>query len=163
MLRKAGILLAVAAIGAIPSAALADHQDRGRDEFRRGNRGGESRRDDDRRDHDRGHSDHRSGGYFDILIGGGTFSSPRPPFYPPPPCEERVWVPPVYRTVCDRRWVEPVYRTVCDRVWIEPVTQTTCERIWVADRYESRNVDQWANGRRYTRATICSGRAGTLD
>jgi hypothetical protein len=52
--------------------------------------------------------------------------------------------------VCDRRWVEPVYRTVCDRVWIEPVTQTSYERGWVPDRYEWRNIDQYANGNYYT-------------
>src|SRR5689334_14456983 len=40
-------------------------------------------------------------------------------------CEPRV----VERQV--RVWVEPVYRTVCDRVWVEPVVRTECERVWV--------------------------------
>jgi hypothetical protein len=48
----------------------------------------------------------------------------------------RVWVPPVYKTVCDRAWVEPVYRTVCERVWHEPIVRTECERVWVPARYE---------------------------
>jgi hypothetical protein len=148
MLRKAGILLAAAVIGVIPAAARADHRDRDRDDSRRG---GEWRREVDRRDDRRRDSDRRDRGYFDIRIGGGsTYCPPPAPICPPPICEERVWVAPVYRTVCDRRWVEPVYRTVCDRVWIEPVTQTTCERAWVPDRYEWRNIDQWANGRHYT-------------
>src|SRR5437867_9270357 len=145
MLRRISILMAAAAIGTIPSAALADHRDWGRDRDRDDFRGREWRRDDDRRDrHD--------GGYFDIRVGGGTYCPPPAPICPPPPpvCDERVWVPAVYRTVCDRRWVEPVYRTVCDRVWIEPVTQTSCERAWIPDRYEWRNIDQWANGRHYT-------------
>ena len=52
----------------------------------------------------------------------------------------RVWVPPVYKTVCDRAWVEPVYRTVHERVWHEPVVRTECERVWVPARYEERWV-----------------------
>jgi hypothetical protein len=48
----------------------------------------------------------------------------------------RVWVEPVYKTVCDRVWVEPEYRTVCDRVWREPVVRIECERVWVPARYE---------------------------
>jgi hypothetical protein len=39
-----------------------------------------------------------------------------------------------------RVWVEPVYRTVCDRVWVAPTYQTVCERVWVPDRYEDRQV-----------------------
>ena len=144
-------LLAAPAIGAMPTVALAHRHDR--DDFRRH----EWRRDDDRHDRDHG------GGRFDIRIGGGTYDPcPPPPICPPqvcppqvcPPrpavCEQSAWVEPVYRTVCDRRWVEPAYRTVCDRVWIEPVTRTECERTWIPDRYEWRNIDQWANGRHYT-------------
>jgi hypothetical protein len=52
----------------------------------------------------------------------------------------RVWVPAVYRTVCDRVWVEPEYRTVCERVWHEPIVRTECERVWVPARYEERWV-----------------------
>src|SRR5262245_2757719 len=112
MLRRISILMAAAAIGTIPTAALARDWGHDRDDFRRGH---EWRHDDDRHD----------GGHIDIRIGGGSYCAPPPPVCPPPPpvCEERVWVPAVYRTVCDRRWVEPVYRTVVDRVWIEPVTQ----------------------------------------
>ena len=43
--------------------------------------------------------------------------APRPPV-PPPPGHGWVWVPPVYRTVEDRRWIEPVYQTVTDHVWV---------------------------------------------
>ena len=52
----------------------------------------------------------------------------------------RVWVPPVYKTVCDRVWVEPEYRTTYDRVWHEPVVKTERERVWVPARYEDRWV-----------------------
>ena len=52
--------------------------------------------------------------------------------------EDRVWVEPVYRTVCDQRWVEPLYRTVTDRVWCPPVVQQVHERVWVGDKYEWR-------------------------
>src|SRR4051812_11888493 len=45
--------------------------------------------------------------------------------------ERRVWVEPVYRTVCDKVFVEPVYRTEIERVWCEPVYQTVCEKVWV--------------------------------
>jgi hypothetical protein len=55
-----------------------------------------------------------------------------------PAAPQRVWVEPVYRTVCDRVWVAPEYRTVCDRVWREPVTQDVCERVWVEPCYETR-------------------------
>jgi hypothetical protein len=39
-----------------------------------------------------------------------------------------------------RVWVEPVYRTVCDRVWVEPVVRTECERVWVPAVYEWQDV-----------------------
>jgi hypothetical protein len=39
-----------------------------------------------------------------------------------------------------RVWVAPVYRTVCDRVWIADQYQTICERVWVPDRYEERQI-----------------------
>lgn len=54
--------------------------------------------------------------------------------------DQRIWVEPVYRTVCDRVWVEPVYRDVCDRVWHEPVYETRIERVWCEPRYEYRDV-----------------------
>jgi len=89
------------------------------------------RRDDNRRDFDR-HDDHR--GYehrddrhdhvgFDLRIG-------RQP--------ERVWVPPVYRTVCEQQWVAPVYNTVT-------------EQILVPDRFEDRTVRYQDHGRWCTR------------
>lgn len=39
-----------------------------------------------------------------------------------------------------RVWVEPIYRTVCDRVWVTPACQTVTERVWVPDRWEDRQV-----------------------
>jgi hypothetical protein len=120
--------------------ALADHRDHDRDDSHH------EWRHDDHRDYDHDHD----GGRIDVRIGGGSCERERycpPP--PPPVCEERVWVPAVYRTVVDRRWVEPLYRTVCDRVWIPAVTRTECERAWVPDRYEWRDVEQYANGHRY--------------
>jgi hypothetical protein len=71
------------------------------------------------------------------------FSRDRFPRRDPDDCvtyEKRVWVEPVYRTVCDRVWVEAVYRDVCDRVWVEPVFEERCERVWVEARYEYRDV-----------------------
>ena len=142
-------VLGAAVIGVVPTAALADHHDYDRHDWGHDSGRHEWRHD----DHDRG----RGGGFVGIEIGGGSYDRCPPPVAicpppvcpPPPVCEERVWVEPVYRTVCDRHWVEAVYRTVCDHVWIEPVTRTECERAWVPDRYEWRNIDHWANGRRY--------------
>ena len=62
--------------------------------------------------------------------------------------ERRVWVEPVYRTVCDKVFVEPVYRTEVERVWCEPVYQTVCERVWCPDRFEVRDVERYERGRR---------------
>jgi hypothetical protein len=66
-----------------------------------------------------------------------------------PPAVRRVWIDPVYRTVCKRIWHEPVYQTICERVWVEghyetrtittydpcgcPITRT--ERVWVPGHY----------------------------
>jgi hypothetical protein len=142
-------ILAAAAMAAIPATAFAGH-----DGFR-GNDRGDYRRYDGRGYHNGG------GGFVGISIGGGSYCPPPPicapapvvvvpqTFCPPQVCEERVWLDPVYRTVCDKHWCEPVYRTVCDRVWIEPVTRTEYERQWIPDRFEWRNVDTYANGHRY--------------
>jgi hypothetical protein len=62
--------------------------------------------------------------------------------------ERRVWIEPVYRTVCDKVWVEAVYRTEVQRVWCEPVYQTVCEKVWVPDRYEVRERVVNERGRR---------------
>ena len=35
--------------------------------------------------------------------------------------QERVWVPAVYRTVCDHVWHEAEYRTVCEKVFVPEV------------------------------------------
>ena len=95
-----------AATLALPAVASADSR------FDRGGNNSDSRwgRHDD---------DHRHGGSnvnVDIRIG-----RDRRPEY----CERevRVWVPPVYKTVVDRKWVEPVYRTECEKVWVPPVIQ----------------------------------------
>src|SRR6185503_19881045 len=72
------------------------------------------------------HSNHHERGHVDFSIGfaqGGCVPT------------QQVWVPPVYRTECERVWVEPVYRTECGRVWVEPV-------------YGCRNVVRWECGRR---------------
>src|SRR5437016_103133 len=37
-----------------------------------------------------------------------------------------------------RVWVEPVYRTVCDKVYVAPVTQCVTEQVWVPDQFEDR-------------------------
>jgi hypothetical protein len=59
-----------------------------------------------------------------------------------------------YRPVIleERVWVEPLYRTVCDRVWVEPVMQREVyDRVWVPDRYEWRETVCWEYGRRVVR------------
>jgi hypothetical protein len=68
-----------------------------------------------------------------------------------PACPPRVWVEPVYRTVCKRIWHEPVYETRCERVWVEGhyevhvvTTYDSCgcpqrseQRVWVPGHYAS--------------------------
>ena len=82
-------ILAAAALGITPTAALARH-------------------------HDDIHID------FDFRFGHPHISVVDCP--PPAPVYEqrevRVYVDPVYRTVCDRQWIAPEYRTVCERVWV---------------------------------------------
>ena len=128
-------VLATAAVAVVPSFAMADHRGWDRDDWR------------GRRDWHDDHHDH-GGGFVGISIGGGGYCPP--PVGPPPICaparpvivEDRVWVEPVYRTVCDQRWVPATYRTVIDRVWVAPVTRTQCDRVWVEPRYE------WVDGQR---------------
>lgn len=52
----------------------------------------------------------------------------------------RVWVPAVYRTVCDRVWVPARTHVEVQRVWHEPVVEDRCERVWVPDRFEVRDI-----------------------
>jgi hypothetical protein len=65
--------------------------------------------------------------------------------------QTRVWVEPVYRTVCDRVWVEPVYRATFERVWHEPVYREEFNRVWVPDRWEIRHTVVWDCDRRVVR------------
>ena len=139
-------LIASAIVFGMSLPAASQAADGGRARF---DRGGEWRRDDDRRGHDRhdhdrgdwrrdrdhrGHDHRDRGGRIDvdIRIGGGH----RHPEYETR--QTRVWVPPVYRTVVDRRWVEPVYRT-------------ECERVWVPERIEEREVRRRHHGHWHTR------------
>lgn len=118
-------------------------------------------RDDDDRGRRYEHHDERSESHdrssdtrvnFDIRFGTDPFC--RPERY-----EERVtrvWVEPVYRTVCDRVWVEPVYRTNCDRVWVEPAYREDCTQVWVPERYEVREHVEWRRGHRVVvRDRVC--------
>lgn len=130
--------LSLAAMTALPSSAWGD--DRGE----RYDRGSRYSRDDRRDDNDSRRQDWRrdsrggSGTRVDIDIRTGS-SWQRVP--PPPVCaEERVWVEPVYRTVCDRVWTPATYRTVVDRVWVPPVVERRTDRVWVPDRYAWRDV-----------------------
>ena len=119
------ILFAAAATTLLPSLAMArshapqrddNFSDRARIEQRdRVDQRDYDRRDNDRRDYDRHDYDRHDDSYRG---------------------DDRVWVEPVYRTVCDQRWVEPVYRDVCDRVWCPPIVQQVHERVWVGDKYE---------------------------
>src|SRR5688572_20796891 len=91
---KSGIAsaLSLAALAALPSVSLAGDRDDHRDRGLRYSR--DDRRDDWRRDSRGG----GSGTRVDIDIRTG----PSWERVPPPVCvEERVWVEPVYRTVCD--------------------------------------------------------------
>jgi hypothetical protein len=71
-----------------------------------------------------------------------------------------------YEERVTRVWVEPVYRTVCDRVWIEPVHKTVCDRVWVPDRWEVRRVVH-GHGRhqcvRYERVLVERGHYETRE
>ncbi len=98
---------------------------------------------------DRRHEDRRSHVEIDVHLGRDHCE----PVYQDR--EVRVWVPPVYRTVCDQRWVEPIYRTVCDRRFIEPVYQTSCETVLVPDVWETREIRRVD---RYRGTTVCSER-----
>ena len=142
--------LSLAAFAALPSVSFAGDRDSGHDRGARYSR--DDRRDDYsiRRDDWRRDSYRRdSGTRVDIDIRTGP-SWERVP--PPPVCaEERVWVEPVYRTVCDRIWVAPVYRTVIDKVWVEPVVERRTDRVWVPDRYETRETVCYERGRRVVR------------
>src|SRR4051812_4774602 len=125
-----GALLAAAAVGASPSAALA------------GRHGGY-----DRGDSDRG--DVRIG--FDlpsviVLDHRDTIDCD--------PVATRVSVQPVYRTTCDRQWVPATYRTACERVWVEPATRIECVRVYVPACYEWRDVVRYEYGYR----TVCRQR-----
>jgi len=127
-------VLAAAAVGVVPTAALArdrDHDDR-RVEYSRD----EYRRDDFRRDYGHDRDDHRSSGASVNL----DFRTRSSDYCAPPPVEQRVWVEPVYRTVCEQQWVPAEYRTVTERVWKEPVVQCVTERVWVPERVERHDV-----------------------
>ena len=111
----------------VAGAAPNDHAryDRG-DHARRNDRRDDDRRGDWRRD---GRRTDRDEG-IDIRIGGSRRRYDAR--------EVRVWVPPVYRTVVDRKWVEPVYRT-------------EVERVWVPERVEEREVRYRDHGHWHTR------------
>jgi hypothetical protein len=136
-LKKLVLAGTIGVAGLLPAAsALAGD----RNDYRRYDRGDRY----ERRDWGRGYRDHNDTRFdFGIRIG--------EPY--PAPATERVWVAPVYRTVCDRVWIEPAYRTECDRVWVEPV-------------YEFRNVVRWERGRRIVcreQVLACAGHFETRE
>jgi hypothetical protein len=97
---------------------------------------GPERRDGDGAGRDWRHDGHKDGDDFALGLNiriGEPYPAPR---------RERVWVEPVYRTVCEKIWVEPVYRDECERVWVAPVYRTVCDRVWVPARVEVRYVDR---------------------
>src|SRR6266487_1699190 len=59
--------------------------------------------------------------------------APPPSQQPSPQCDP---LPPGYHRI----WVEPVYRTICKRVWHEPLYTTVCDRIWVDGHYETHSI-----------------------
>lgn len=119
--RRLRTLFAAAVVTAAPAAAMAgSHSDRWRDDRDRNDRQRIEMRERSE------HNDRDAHGGFEFRDG----------------CDnDRIWVEPVYRTVCDQRWVEPVYRTVTDRVWCPPVVQQVHERIRVPDKYKYEAVD----------------------
>lgn len=156
------LALAAGAAGLTPSAAFAEHdRDRyegGRREDRRDDRrdrdygrdlGDYGRRDGDWRD--RGWDDHgRRGRKRDVEVNVDIIRGRPPRDVCPPRYEER-------RT---RVWVEPVYKTVCDRVWKAPVYETVVEQVWVPARYEERRVVRYRHGCRVVvceRVEVCAG------
>ena len=46
----------------------------------------------------------------------------------------------------DIRHVEPVYETREVRVWVDPVYRTVCDHVWVPDRFEDREVVRYWRG-----------------
>jgi len=48
----------------------------------------------------------------------------------------------------DVRHVEPVYENREVRVWVDPVYRTVCDHVWVPDRFEDRQVVSYWRGRR---------------
>lgn len=147
-----GLLVAVAAIVAVPSFAMADRDDRDRNRVAPRTHYYDRAPERDRSS-DRGRSDYRGGSsssgsvHIDVRTGGTICESPvlmdR---------ATQVWVEPVYRTVCDKVWVEPVYRSVCEKVWVMPVVEKRVERVWVPERRELRSV--W-RGRVMTQEWVC--------
>lgn len=116
-----GTILSTAALAAMPSGASASHRDWDHD-----------------RDHDRGGSSH-----VEISVGDRSYERI------PVTQVDRVWVEPVYRTVCDRQWVPAQYRNVIDRVWVPESKQCIVDRVWVPDCYEYRDVEvrgRWNHG-----------------
>ena len=134
-------LSSVALVGGAEARERGDWHGRERDrEWRREH----ERREYDRRQHERErYHDHRRHESFEFRIGGSRG---------PEHCEpRRVWVEPVYRTVCDKVWVEPVYEDRCEKVWVEPVYREVHEKVWVPDRWECRKQVCHERGRRVVR------------
>jgi len=46
----------------------------------------------------------------------------------------------------DVRHVEPVYEIREVRVWVDPVYRTVCDHVWVPDRFEDRQVVSYWHG-----------------
>ena len=126
------ILAAAVLVGtfaALPSApALADRGKWDRDDEKRDD-SGHDRRDDRHDDRRRDHGDVR------VDFGFGPRIEEREEIH-----VGKVYVEPVYRTVCDKVWVEPVYKTVRDKIEVPAVTKTISERVLVPDRFEERDV-----------------------
>lgn len=148
--RAARAMLALAAFACVPAATFAGDSDRG-ERYERKRDADDSRRGREREHENWRDDDRRGGSGFRVDVDIRTGSWER---VPPPPTrvyEERVWVEPVYRTVCDRVWVPATYRTVVDCVWVEPVVECVTDQVWVPDRYETRHIVCYERGRRIVR------------
>ncbi len=49
----------------------------------------------------------------------------------------------------ERVWVPAIYRTECQRVWVEPTCTSVTEKVWVPEIYEDREILHRSNGREW--------------
>ena len=63
----------------------------------------------------------------------------------------------------DVRHVEPVYLDREVRVWVDPVYRTVCDRVWAPDRFEDRQLVSYWHGWRHVRTERVLVQAGHYE